>query len=189
MKKYTNLVIGLLLSFILGMSLLGCTKQLTPQERFVKSHSDFEGVTNVYYEVDYSDIMSDLESGDHYFILVFNPEFYICPFCKACLPILNEVALENNVTRIDVLDLYEGRKYNTDEYIALRDVLLTKIDDMSLKNDEYTILVPDFYVVSNGEVLSHHLSTIKDSEGSYIKDLTEDNIQELKDIYKNMLTL
>lgn len=189
MKKYINLITSLLVTLILCVSLLGCSKKLTPQERFVESHSDFKDITNVYYEVDYTDIMSDLESGTHYFILVFNPEFYVCPFCKACLPILNEVALENNIDRIDVLDLYEGRKYNTSEYIALRDLLLTKIDDMTLKNDEYTLLVPDFYVVKEGNVLSHHLSTIKDNEGSYIKELSEENIQELKDIYKNMLTL
>lgn len=196
--------LGLLLSLIMIMCVIcGCKEKKETfndnynyyaNEKFIPKDWDWFNreeynemlEKNVFVKKEFSEIKKALESKEKVYIYFgYNPYKYQCPFCAAALPIANKAALESNVKEILYLDIYEMRKNNTEEYVWLLDFIQKQVSDFGEK-----LLVPDIFVVEGGKVLGHHRATIQvineDGTASYLKGMTEEQKQELKDIYINL---
>lgn len=146
---------------------------------------------SVFTKRNFSEIKNALEGNEKVVIYFgYNPKLYECPYCAIALPILNEAALESDVEEILYLDIYQIRKdyenglenENSESYKWLLDFITSQIPDFGEK-----ILVPDIFVIENGKILSHHTATFMGEDGKYIKDLSVEEKQNLKEIYLDML--
>ena len=110
----------------------------------------------------------------------FDPELYQCPYCVASLPVainaFNEIDLD-----IYYLDIYAMRNNNTDEY---QRILKQLQED---ENFGEKILVPTYVSYRDGDVYKYHVATLKDENDKYIKDLSDNQKEELKQIYLDLV--
>lgn len=145
--------------------------------------TEFQDALNLkrVIKLEFSEVKEKIESGEEFVIYYgFNPEFYQCPYCVAALPIainsFDEIGMD-----IYYLDIYAMRTNNTLEYLYLLNQL-QKDNDFGEK-----ILVPTYVSYANGEVKKYHIATLKDQEGKYIKDLSDSQKEELKQIYQELV--
>lgn len=203
MKKLFEIIITLVLLF----SLSGCCKKNEKNIAFTEEYkyylddtiiadkgwewfdkTKYEEALNdhVFEKVDYEEIKQAMEGKDKTVICFgFNPKFYQCPFCVACLPIANEAAKISKIDKILYLDIYQMRADNTDEYQWMYNFILEQYPDFGAR-----ISVPTYIVVENGKVLSYHIATLKyiadDGSSRYYIDMTEEQVTELRNIYIDM---
>lgn len=187
MKKLLLIILTVTL-----ISLGGCDKETT----FKDDYEQFKNEEVAIRKVDYEEAISAFTDQEKSYIIYlgFNPKFYECPYCLEVIPILNEVALQEEI-EVLYLDIYAMRANDTKEYRLLISYIGYQtdnndlLDDLEIRNGKKTIIVPDVYAVKNGEIVSHHIATIKDEEGNYLKDLNDENTLKLKNIYENMINL
>lgn len=151
------------------------TGTLTDNAKFYKEYGTVS-ITNVFVYRSINEITNILKNGTGVIYLGF-PE---CPWCKAYIPMLNDVAASKGLDKIYYFNILEDRKNNTDEYkeivSILRDYL--RYDDEGNKR----IYVPAVIAVNNGEIIGF------DDETSYdTKELdnpsdywTNEEVSELK---------
>ncbi len=134
--------------------------------------------------------------------------FKSCPWCRSMVSVLADVASEKNVATIyyldvenirSVLSLDENNKLITERegssgyykiLEALDDVLeeytLTGEDDTEIDTGEKRLYAPTVVGVLNGEIKSIHVGTV-DSQTDPYADLTEEQYEELKEIYTKLI--
>lgn len=117
-----------------------------------------------------------LESGTG--ILYFG--YSSCPWCRNIVPILIDVAKENNINTINYVDTHSINVKKTDAYEKLYDYLREDEDG------EKRFAVPVVYVIKNGKVLDYHISTVSSYKDPY-SGMNDEQIKELKDIYNEMI--
>ncbi|MBE6152552.1 MAG: thioredoxin family protein [Firmicutes bacterium] len=108
--------------------------------------------------------------------------FPSCPWCRNMLPVLFDVAKQNNVDVIYYINPRELKK-NNEEYNKLLGLLNPYLEEL---DGEKVLYVPDVYFIKKGEVVGHHLSTVESQTDPRVS-LTENQRQELFDIYQNFL--
>lgn len=113
---------------------------------------------NVFVYRNAEEIIKILENGTGIVYLGF-PE---CQWCKAYVPILNDVAKENNITKIYYFNILEDRKNNTKDYQKIMSFLKDNLDYDDEGN--HRIFVPDVTFILDGEIIGH------DNETSVISD-------------------
>jgi len=114
---------------------------------------------NYYVYKDIDEIIEILENGTGAVYLGF-PE---CPWCKAYVPMLNEVADIEGLEKIYYYNILEDRKNNTKEYQKIVSIL-----DEYLQYDEEgnkRIFVPAVIFVSKGEIIGFDDETSYDTKG------------------------
>jgi hypothetical protein len=148
----------------------------------------FKNQEHVFQKVDYKQIKEALSSttGTYIILFAFDPDFYECPFCFTCMPIINEAALAESVDQILYLDIYGIRTNNSEEYQWIVNNLDSRVDDLMIRDNQKRIVVPDLYVIKDGEILDHHIATFPNGEGGFMLDLTVDQKVQLKLIYQEM---
>lgn len=106
-----------------------------------------------------------------------------CPWCRNVIPVLFEVAKENDVDTIYYFNPREIRTSGNDAYQQLTTIL----NDYLEENDEgvKTLYVPDVYFVKDGKIMGNHLSTV-DSQSDPYTPLDEEQRAELKNIYQEL---
>lgn len=106
-----------------------------------------------------------------------------CPWCRNVIPVLFEVAKENDVDTIYYFNPREIRNSGNDAYQQLTTIL----NDYLEENDEgvKTLYVPDVYFVKDGKIMGNHLSTV-DSQSDPYTPLDEEQRAELKNIYQEL---
>lgn len=136
-----------------------------------------------------------------------------CPWCRSALPILFDVAQDNNIETIYYKNIKNDRdsyivednelvyevdeegneKKGTEGYFKLLDALdehLTEytisFDDKIYETGEKRIYAPTVVFVKDGEVLGLHVSTIDSQESGFDK-LTDKQKEELYDIYEEYI--
>lgn len=158
MKNKKILIVGIILLvilFITGFFLLN--KEESDAIKFSKEYDITEGNVYVYRDID--QIIKILENGTGIVYLGF-PE---CPWCKAYVKYLNEVAIENNLDKIYYFDILEDRKNNTEEYQKIVSIL-----DEYLRYDEEgnkRIYVPSVISVKQGNITGYDDETSYDTKG------------------------
>jgi len=182
MKKGFLLIIVLLITV-----LSGCQKK----DDFTQDYPIMRGVEHVYEKVEYDDIINafTVKSGVHVVLFAFDTDFAECPYCIACVPLLNEVAIEMGIAKILYIDIYRMRQERTAEYLLLLGYLDGKVGDLLEKNGKKEIVVPDVYVIKDGEIIGHHIATIKDDADKFIFNLSEEEKNQVRNIYRQLLTL
>ena len=112
-----------------------------------------------------------------------------CPWCKAYVVYLNEVAKENDVEQIYYYNILEARKNNTDEYKKIVNILsdYLQYDDEGNKR----VYVPSVIGVNDGEIVSFDDETAWDTKGYETPKEYWDNedLSGLKDRLTNMFEL
>lgn len=179
MKK----IISLLL--ILVVVLTGCSRKDPSKAKLLGEYASLENENHVFREVSFDEAINFMENKTG--AIIFS--FPTCPYCQAVMPILNRVAQEAKVKEILYLDIYTMRKDNTLEYQELLALITSQVDDLSYSDatESHRIVVPDVYFIKNGKILNHHIATIKDQEGKWIKELNDEQSNTLKEIYQAML--
>ena len=106
-----------------------------------------------------------------------------CPWCRNVIPVLFEVAKENNIDTIYYFNPREIRNGGDDAYQKLTGIL----NDYLEENDEgvKTLYVPDIYFVKDGKIMGNHLSTV-DSQTDPYTALNSEQRMELKNIYQEL---
>src|SRR5690606_27788076 len=134
---------------------------------FEKDYAMFKDKEHVYVKADYKEVYNALTNSKDLQIILFayDPDLYVCPYCMQVLPILNEVALEEEVKEILYLDIRTVRVERPEEHLALVNYIDEQVDDLEIRNSLLEIVVPDIYVVKDGKILGHHIATMKDTEG------------------------
>lgn len=86
-----------------------------------------------------------------------------CKWCKAYLPILEEVANERYNEKIYYCNIKEDRNKNSKEYQELVNILSEYLYDD--ENGNKRIYVPDTYFIKNGQITGHINDTSMITEG------------------------
>lgn len=109
-----------------------------------------------------------------------------CPWCRNMLPVLFEVARENNVDTIYYFNPKEIRTDTNNDYNKLKGILneYLEIND----EGEKVLYVPDVYFVKDGKIMGHHLSTVESQKDPSI-ELTIEQRNELKDVFNELFQL
>ena len=117
MKKRLLLIIPM----IFALLLVGCTnheKEISDSERFAKEYTELT-TDNYFVYRNSEEIIKILEHGTGVVYLGF-PE---CPWCKAYVPMLNEVADIEGLEKIYYYNILEARKNNTEDYQKMVEIL------------------------------------------------------------------
>ena len=151
-KKFIILILIILATISLGLfSLLYFKVEETDALKFSKEYEITED--NVFTYRTSTEIINILKHGTGVVYLGF-PE---CPWCKAYVDILNEVAKENNIKKIYYFDILEDRKNNSEDYQKI----VSLLGDNLLYDEEGNkrIYVPDITVIIDGEIIGHNNET------------------------------
>lgn len=134
--------------------------------------------------------------------------FSTCPWCRTLVTPLTDVAEELNeiVYYVDISDirstfsLEEGiltkTKDGTEEYYQLLNILDDYLEDYYLTDEEGNhfdtsekrLYAPTLIALKNGKVLDIHVGTVESQKSGYDK-LSTSELNELKDIIKNLIAL
>ena len=158
---------------------------------------------------DYEEILDVMENKTGIIYLGF-PE---CPWCRTILPILFDVAKDNNINTIYYLNMKNERDsyvvedgklvYQLDEngkeikgtegYFKLLKALDKHLTDYTISFDgktyetgEKRIYAPTVIFVRNGKILGLHVSTIDSQENGFDK-LNKQEKEELYNIYEDYI--
>lgn len=157
----------------------------------------------------YDEIIDVIENKSGIIYLGF-PE---CPWCRSALPVLFDVAKDNDINTIYYLNILNDRDsyvvedgelvYETDEdgnekkgvegYFKLLEALDEHLTDyvISYEDEEYEtgekrIYAPTVIFVRDGEVLGLHVSTVESQKSGFDK-MTDEQIEELYGIYEDYI--
>jgi len=170
-----TVIVSIALVLLIGFGLyFFLNKEESDNVRFAKEYGiDNE---NVFVYRSAEEIIRILENGTGIVYLGF-PE---CPWCKAYVNYLNEVAREEEIEKIYYYNILKDRKDNTEDYKKIVSIL----EENLLYDEEGNrrIYVPDVSFILNGKIIGH------DNETSVItEDITpneywsEDKINNLKE--------
>lgn len=181
-KKKILIIIGaiILLGVILYLAVSTNNKKeqniTNDNERFA---NEYKTVTkdNVFVYRDINEIINILEKGTGVVYLGF-PE---CPWCKAYVTYLNEVAEEQDVEKIYYYNILEDRKNNTKEYQKIIELL----GDYAANDEEGNkrIYVPMVIGVNKGQIVGFDDETAWDTKGYETPEeyWEQEDLQGLKD--------
>lgn len=171
----------LLLLVLFCLFLCGCDSS----KGFNKDFPYMRDTEHIYVKESFDDVYEIFEQGTGVILLAFNANQYECPYCKVCIPLLNEVALTTECNQIYYLDIYEMRTNETSSYQQLLNYIEDEVGDLEIRDNKKTLVVPDVYFVKKGNILSHHISTIKNENGEgYKTSLSKEEEESLKQIYR-----
>ncbi len=155
---------------------------LTDATKFSKEYTSVD-VTNVFLYRNIEEIINILNHGTGVVYLGF-PE---CPWCKAYVPYLNEVAKTTGVTEIYYLNILEDRKNNTEEYKQIVSIISNYLQYDNEGNKR--IYVPAVIAINNGEIVGFDDETSFDTHNLDDPKLywVEEEVNELKAKLTEML--
>ena len=134
--------------------------------------------------------------------------FASCPWCRSVLPVLESALKEKNVSEIKYVDIEDIRseleldnndkvvttREGTTNYYKLLDVLDDFLEDYVLigkdgkefSTVEKRIFAPSVLSIHNGVVVGIHVVSVDSQESGY-DSFTSKEIEELKNIYKELV--
>lgn len=181
-KKKILIIIGaiILLGVILYLAVSTNNKKeqniTNDNERFA---NEYKTVTkdNVFVYRDINEIINILEKGTGVVYLGF-PE---CPWCKAYVTYLNEVAKEEDVEKVYYYNILEDRKNNTKEYQKIIELLGDYVANDEEGNKR--IYVPMVIGVNKGQIVGFDDETAWDTKGYETPEdyWSQEDLQGLKD--------
>lgn len=137
---------------------------------------------NIYEYATYYNIFNSINNNTEIIYLGFPTS----PWCKELVPILNDVAKENNIKRILYYNFKEIRSSNTKEYQDLVELLkdyIKVVDD-----EEKQIYAPTIIFTQKGKIIGVHEGTLS-SHNATERKMTEEEIVELKNILSSNIKL
>ena len=215
MKKYVILICVFIISILLSVVINNYLDEKEINDE-LKFKNEYESLNNQEWEssgykgkylgikipknnlVKYAsneNIVSLLKEGTHVIYFV-NAK---CNWCRSAVSVLIDTAIEYNLSEVyyfdffTVRDAYEEGTNNElvvlyENIISELDVFIDKtFDENSKVAGKKRLSAPTVVIVSNGKVVDAHYKTVE-SHIDYNKDLSSQQKNELKDIYKNMFS-
>ena len=181
-RKKILIFIGVLVVIVALILLLIFCRKESDHERFAKEY-DSVSKENVFVYKNASEIINIMEHGTGVVYLGF-PE---CPWCKAYVKYLNEVALEVGIDEIYYYNILDDRSNNTENYQKIVSIL-----GNNLQYDEegnLRIYVPNVSFHIKGEVVGDDYETSYDTHGFDNPDeyWTDEEVSELKSNLTNYM--
>lgn len=187
MKKKLLIIVGVILVIVIGAILFFSLKNKNMEDnvRFAKEYGSVSE-ENVFVYKDIDEIIKIMEHGTGVVYLGF-PD---CPWCRAYVKYLNEVALEVGIDEIYYYNILEDRTNNTEEYQKIVSILGDNLQYD--KEGNYRIFVPNVSFHIDGEVIGNDYETSLDTHGlsSAIEYWTDEEVFDLKErltIYMEMV--
>ena len=178
MKKKLLIIGILILIIIIGVLFFFLLKNREVKDN-VRFANEYGSVSeeNVFVYKDVNEIIKIMEHGTGIVYLGF-PE---CPWCKAYVKYLNEVALDVGIDEIYYYNILEDRTNNTDNYKKIVSILG---DNLQYDREgNHRIFVPNVSFHIDGEVIGNDYETSLDTHGlsSAMEYWTDDEISDLKE--------
>lgn len=137
---------------------------------------------HIFEVVDENKIIELLNSEERTIIVFSFPE---CPWCQAAIPYINEVAKSLDYKKVYYLNILNIRENNTKEYQTIYEHIRFDIGNPDKIN------APTVIVIDKKEVIGYHIDTVEShvkNENGILLPMTEEQINELKDIYYSLFT-
>lgn len=150
------IIFGIVILVLIILSILLIVKisknNIKDNERFANEYTEV-GKNNVFIYKNADEIIKILENGTG--LIYFG--FPDGPWCQAYVPILNEVAKEQNAKEIYYLNIQKIRNKNTSDYQRIVKIIKSYLS----KDDEGNkrIFVPDVYAIRDGKIIGHNNET------------------------------
>lgn len=173
-KRISLIIITIIILFTLS----SCGK-----DQMLNNYQDLKDKNHIYKVCEPSEIIELLNSNERAVIVFSFPE---CPWCQAAIPYLNEIAKELEYEQVYYLNILKIREENTEEY----QTIFNKIR-YDIANPE-KINAPTVIVIDEGKVLGFHIDTVEShvkNENEVLMPMTKDQIEELRNIYRELLNL
>lgn len=182
------IVLVVMMALTITLSIL-VNKNLGPTEDALKFKEEYEVLnsTSVVVNIDennpikyvtFEEVETLLTSGTG--VIYFG--FPSCPWCRNMIPVLFDVAKENNYDNIYYFNPRDIRSSDNNDYNRLIEIL----GDYLLESEGSKVLyVPDVYFVKDGKIVGHHLSTVESQTDPKVS-LTTTQMEELSSIYQNL---
>lgn len=216
-QKILIVLIPILCALLAIFSYLKLVNTETDAIKFKKEYESLNGKSkdisissnNPIKYSSYDEVLDVIENKTGIIYLGF-PE---CPWCRTAIPVLFDVAKDNDINTIYYLNILNDRdsytiedgelKYalddsgneikGTKEYFKLLDALDEYLSDYVITFDgkdyevgEKRIYAPTMIFVKDGEVLGIHVSTVESQESGNDK-LTDEEYDELYSIYEDFI--
>ena len=143
---------------------------------------------NHIFVVSTADEIINLLNSEQKAIIVFS--FPECPWCQAAIPYINEIAKEQEYSKVYYLNILEMRE-NTESKDHEKYLELFEKIRFDIANPE-KINAPTVIVINNGSVLGYHIDTVEThvkNENNVLEPMNEEQINELKEIYRKLFSL
>lgn len=188
-KKKLMVVIDILLGAILvGVMTFGIYQYLKSDGEKFKAEYEALNNENVNINVSKNNPIKYV-TLDEVFDIIQNKTGVIyfgfpgCPWCRNMIPVLFEVAKNNNIDTIYYFNPRNVKKSDNDEYNKLKEILNEYLFED--ENGQKVLYVPDVYFIKDGKIVGHHLGTVDSQEDPTIS-LTEEEKNELLDIFNEL---
>lgn len=216
-KNRIIILIGIILVVVIVLSFFTVRdNKITDDEKnFAVEYEKFNGKTSITSGKEYMKIQIPEKNGIEYVdgeevikilsegtgIIYFG--FPECPWCRNMIVPLLEVTIEeeekvyyyNAYSIRDDKDLDENGnivtyKEGTETYYKILELLGDKAESYEGLNDESIkrLYFPTVVFIKNGKIVDMHVSTVESQTDPY-KKLSDKQIKELKEIYKNGIKL
>lgn len=169
----------LLLLIIILLSITSCQKG-----NIMNDYPQIDDKHHVYKEIEVNEVIKKIEKKESFYLVMGFPE---CPWCQALMPVLNEVAKENDIKTIYYLYLKDIRdnieSVGHSDYLKLQDNYFNK----ALDKEKNRLNAPTFVKVDNGEMVLYHINTVEShilNENNVLPPLSTLQLEELKNILK-----
>lgn len=168
----------------LCLMLLGCNTK-TDIVKFKEEYEKENQNTGISLEIDLEANLKYVDNKQANELLEGTGILYLgfptCPWCRNMVPILLEVAKENNLT-VSYLNTRKVKK--GEEYTKLLSLINDYLEED--ENGKKVLYVPDVYFVKDGVIVGHNLGTVASQENPKTP-LTEEQKNELKTIYQTLM--
>lgn len=188
-KKKLMLVIDILLGAILvGIMTFGIYQYLKSDGEKFKAEYEALNNENVNINISKNNPIKYV-TLDEVFDIIQNKTGVIyfgfpgCPWCRNMIPVLFEVAKNNNIDTIYYFNPRDIRKSDNEDYNKLKEILNEYLSED--ENGQKVLYVPDVYFIKDGKIVGHHLGTVDSQEDPTIS-LTDEEKNELLDIFNEL---
>ena len=149
-------------------------KQAVEKRRFIKISID--------------EALEKIESNESFSLYFgFEPTLYQCPNCVCTIPYVADV-LEEIDEYCYYVDIYAARQQNSPEYQKFYNPIKETVDDYVTLSGADVLRAATMVYYKDGKPYNFHLSTLKDSENNNIFELTQEQKEELKNIYRDLFS-
>ena len=141
-----------------------------------------------FIKISIEDALKKIENKEEFALYFgFDPTLYKCPNCVCSIPYA-EIVLEELNTYCYYVDIYVAREQNTEEYQKFFVAIKEAFSDYVTLSADDVLRASTVVYYKNGKPTNFHLATLKDSDNKNIHNLTEEQKEELKEIYRNLFS-
>ena len=139
-----------------------------------------------FIKISIEDAIKKIDSGEEFVLYFgFDPTLYKCPNCVCSIPYAVSV-LEELDMYCYYVEIYTARQNNTEEYQKFYNAIVNAFDDYVTLSGDEVLRASTVVRYKDGKPQKFHLATLKDSENKNIHNLTEEQKEELKNIYRDL---